>query len=82
MILPRFKRIGILYIPQNSIGWIIIIAGVIYTIYRFINIDSRSHSVSDTLRPFLMNVVIIFAVYTLIAFLTSSISKNKKNRPD
>jgi hypothetical protein len=79
MKLPWFKRIGILYIPQNLAGWIVILAGIIYSIYKFINIDSRSHSVSDTLRPFLINLLLIFAAYTLIAFLTGIISKNKNN---
>lgn len=82
MKLPWFKRIGILYIPQNLAGWIIMLAGIVYSIYRFKNIDSRSHSVSDTLRPFLMNLLIIFAAYTLIAFLINSLSRNKKVRPD
>ena len=81
MKLPWFKRIGILFIPQNFVVWIIMLIGIIYAIYRFIDIDSRSHSASDTLRPFFINLVIIFSAYTLLAFLTSSITKNKENRP-
>ena len=71
---PWFKRIGILYIPRNSAGWILLLAGIIYAVYRFIDIDSRSHSASDTLRPFLIDLLIIFIVYTLIAFFISYIS--------
>jgi hypothetical protein len=75
---PWFKRIGMFYIPRNLAGWFIMIAAIIFAVYRFIEIDSRSHSASDTLRPFIINLIIIFFAYTLIAFLTSSISKNKK----
>ena len=82
MKLPCFKRVGIFYLPQNLIGWLIIIAGIIYSVYKFIDIDSRSHSASDTLRPFIINLFIIFIVYTLIAFLLNSILKNKKNLPE
>ena len=82
MNLPWFKRVGIIYIPQNLIGWLIMLSGIIYAVYRFMDIDGRSHSVSDTLRPFLINLFIIFIVYNLIAFLISLVSKNEKNLPD
>ena len=78
---PYFKRIGIIYIPQKLIGWLIMLIGIIYAAYRFIEIDSRSHSVSDTLRPFLINLFLIFIVYNLIAFLVSLVSKKEKNLP-
>jgi hypothetical protein len=81
MNLPWFRRKGIFYIPGNFIGWIIMIAGIIYAIYKFIEIDSRSHSASDTLRPFFINLLIIGLVYTLIAYLTSFKPKDKKSQP-
>ncbi len=71
MNLPWFKRIGILFIPISIVGWIILMAGLAYAVYVFIDIDSRSHSVSDTLINFVYNLLIIGAVYSLIAFLTS-----------
>lgn len=76
MNLPWFKRIGIIFIPKNFIGWIIMLAGIAYAVYTFIDIDSRSHSVSDTLINFIFNLLIIGAVYTLIAFLTSRSQNN------
>jgi membrane protein DedA with SNARE-associated domain len=82
MKLPCFKQIGILYVPQNLIGWIIMSAGIVYAVFSFVDIDSRSHSASDTLRPFFINLLIIFAVYTLIAFIINSILKTKKDQPD
>ena len=64
------------YVPTNAIGWLILLAGVIYAVYVFIDIDGRSHSVSDTLINFVFNLLIIGAVYSLIAFLTSSSEKS------
>ena len=72
---PWFKRIGIFFIPTALVGWIILLVGIVFSIYMFINIDSRSHSASDTLINFVFNLLIIGAVYSLIAFLTSRTSQ-------
>ena len=80
MKLPWFTRIGIIYIPRRLLGWIILLAGMVYLVYKFVDIDSRSHSVSDTLRPFIIYLVIIGAVYTLIAFLTNSLSNDMRHQ--
>lgn len=74
---PWFKRIGIVFIPATFIGWIILFIGIAYAVYVFIDIDSRSHSVSDTLMNFVFNLLIIGVVYSLIAFLTSWESRHK-----
>jgi len=71
MHLPWFKRYGIFFIPKTFFGWVIFIAGFAYAVYVFIDIDSRSHSASDTLINFVYNLLIIGAVYSLIAFLAS-----------
>jgi hypothetical protein len=71
MKLPWFKRNGIIFSPSSVIGWIILLIGIVYSIYSFIQIDSRSHSVSDTLINFVFKLLIIFAIYSLIAYLTS-----------
>jgi membrane protein DedA with SNARE-associated domain len=76
MKLNWFKRNGIVFLPISIIGWIILLIGFIYSIYTFIDIDSRSHSVSDTLINFVFKLLIIIAVYSLIAYLTSRSSKN------
>ena len=34
----------------------ILIAAIVYAVYMFIDIDSRSHSVSDTLMNFFFNL--------------------------
>jgi hypothetical protein len=66
-----FRRIGFIFVPRSIIGWIILFAAFAYAVYSFIDIDSRSHSVSDTLINFVFKLLIIGAVYSLIAYLTS-----------
>lgn len=68
---PWFKQKGIFYMPVTPSGWIILIAGLAYAVYVFMDIDSRSHSASDTLMNFAFNLLIIGAVYSLIAFFAS-----------
>jgi hypothetical protein len=72
---PWFKRTGIFFIPSAIAGWIILAAGIAFAIYSFIDIDSRSHSVSDTLMNFVFMLLIIGAVYSLIAYATSRVGK-------
>jgi len=71
MKLPWFRREGIFFIPANIIGWIILLAGLACAVYEFIDVDSRSHSASDTLMNFVFRLFIIIAVYSLIGYLTS-----------
>ena len=71
MNLPWFKRIGIFFVPVSLIGWLILLCGIAYAVYVFIDIDSRSHSVSDTLINFVFNALIIVAVYSLVAYFAS-----------
>jgi hypothetical protein len=68
---PWFERYGLFYLPKKLIGWLILAGGIAFAVYSFIDIDSRSHSVSDTLINFVFMLILIGAVYTLIAFLTS-----------
>lgn len=75
MNLKLFYRKGIFYIPITVIGWLILVAALAYSVYLFIDIDSRSHSVSDTLINFVFNVLIVAIIYSLIAFFTSSREK-------
>jgi len=70
MNLHWFKRIGIFFVPVSLMGWIVLLVGIAYAVFSFIDIDSRSHSVSDTLMNFVFKLLIIGAVYSLIGFLT------------
>jgi membrane protein DedA with SNARE-associated domain len=71
MKLPWFRRIGIFFLPISVIGWLLLAGVCVYSVYVFIDIDSRSHSASDTLRNFVFNLLIIWAVYSLIGFVAS-----------
>jgi hypothetical protein len=68
---PWFKQSGILFIPVSIPGWLLLAAAVISGVFIFWSIDSNSHSASDTLRPFIIFLVIIFVAYSLIGFVTS-----------
>ena len=73
--LPWFKRIGIFFIPTGFIGWVIGIIGIAFLVFAFKDIDSRSHSVSDTMINFVFVMLIVWAVYSLVAYLTSRVKK-------
>jgi len=68
---PWFKRVGIFFLPTAIAGWLILLGAIAYAVYSFIEIDSHSHSVSDTLINFVFMLLIIGAVYSLIGFLSS-----------
>ncbi len=76
MNLPWFKRKGIFFIPVTIVGWLVLLAGIVCAVYVFWDIDSRSHSASDTLINFAFNLLLIGAIYTLIAFITTRTSKS------
>ena len=65
-----FIRKGILFLPVSLMGWVVLCLAAMYAAYPFIEIDSRSHSVSDTLMNWVFNCLIISVVYSLIGFLT------------
>jgi len=66
-----FSRKGIIFFPDSLIGWLIALAALGYCVYLFIDIDSRSHSVSDTLMNFVFNALLVFVAYSIVAFFTS-----------
>jgi len=65
-----FKRKGILFIPVSITGWLIFVVAASYAIYLFIDIDRRSHSVSDTLINWVFNCMLIGIVYSVIGAFT------------
>lgn len=66
-----FVRKGISFFPVSLIGWLLLLAALAYCVYLFIDIDGRSHSVSDTLINFVFNALLVAVVYSIIAFFTS-----------
>ena len=71
MKLPWFKQFGLLFLPTKPAGWVILASSFIFAIYKFIDIDSRSHSASDTLINFFFYVIIIGSVYSVVGYLAS-----------
>lgn len=67
---PWFRKYGLLCLPVTAMGWIVVLAFAAFTVFLFMDIDSRSHSASDTLRPFAVDLVLLFIVYSFIGFLT------------
>ena len=70
MKLNWFTRKGIIYWPVSVIGWVILVLTGAYAGYTFIDIDSRSHSGSDTLINFVFNLLLIGLVYTIVGYFT------------
>ena len=66
-----FNRRGYLFFPASIPGWVIFVGVAAYLVYAFIDIDRRSHSVSDTLINWTFNLLIAGLIYTAIAFITS-----------
>ncbi|MDB5232875.1 MAG: hypothetical protein JWN76_3680 [Chitinophagaceae bacterium] len=77
MKLPWFKMTGLFMKPISVAGWLIFIAAILYLAWTFYDIDSRSHSVSDTLINWVFNGLIIGVAYTIVAGLT--LLFNKRN---
>ena len=76
---PFFVRNGLLFRPVHIVGWLILLFAVGFEVYGFLDIDSRSHSVSDTVRNAVFLGVLIFIGYSLIAFLSLLLSgKNEQ----
>jgi hypothetical protein len=72
MKLNWFTRKGIIYRPASIVGWLILAIALAYAIYTFIIIDSRSHSVSDTMINFVFNLLLIGLIYTVIGYFTEA----------
>ncbi|MEO8088458.1 MAG: hypothetical protein ABI763_16680 [Bacteroidota bacterium] len=70
-----FKRNGFFFIPITFTGWLILGIAVATAVYFFIDIDSRSHSVSDSLMSWVFNCLIIAIVYSVIGFFTQESKK-------
>ena len=61
------KHVG--WTPSTWQGWIILALYVIFLIHSFLQVDSTSHSVSDTLINFFPRFLIFTALLTIITYL-------------
>ncbi len=66
-----FTRKGLFFVPSSPVGWAFIVIAIGYSVYAFIEIDSRSHSVSDTFVSWIFNVVLIFAALYGVAWMST-----------
>lgn len=67
-----FTRKGLIFKPSSPIGWAFIVIAIGYSVYAFIEIDSRSDSMSDTLVSWIFNVVLIFAALYGVAWMSTN----------
>lgn len=66
-----FRRYGLFFVPVRRGGWVLSLLAVGYTVYAFFDVDSRSHSASDTLINTAFRGLIAAVVYSAIAFFFS-----------
>lgn len=66
-----FKKMGWVYIPTSWQGAVIVLLMLAFWINVFLAIDSKSHSVSDTLYGIFPFVVPSFLLYLWVASNTS-----------
>jgi hypothetical protein len=44
-----FKPVGMVFVPSSVAGWVIAVLAIAFCAQVFVEIDSQSHSVTDTL---------------------------------
>jgi hypothetical protein len=66
-----FKKLGWLYLPIYWPGYIITLGFLTFCLHIFIFIDSKSHSVSDTLYGIFPFIIPAFLMYIWVANETS-----------
>ena len=44
-----FRELGLLYVPTSVFGWVLSVLTLAFCAHIFVFVDSRSHSVTDTL---------------------------------
>jgi len=71
MKLPWFNFRVIIFYPVSAAGWIVTLSAVGYGIYTYIDIDSRSLSLIDTLINFASRMGIVFLIFCVIVYLTT-----------
>lgn len=55
--------------PATWEGWVVLVLYIAALVYSFIQIDSQSHSVSDTLIGFFPQFFLFTAILTVITYL-------------
>ena len=65
----KANKKGIGWTPNGWQGWIVLVVYVIFLIHSFMQVDGRSHSVSDTLINYFPRFLIFTALLTIITYL-------------
>ncbi len=65
-----FIRKGVFYRPVSLAGWLLLAAVVAYLAWAFVDIDSRSHSASDTLINWFFNLLLAGVLYSAVGYCT------------
>jgi hypothetical protein len=71
MRVPWFTLRGIIFLPSSAAGWLVAFGAVAYCVYAFLEIDARSHSVSDTLINVVFRYLLVMLAYSVTAWATS-----------
>jgi hypothetical protein len=66
----RAKRYGWGWYPATWQGWLVIFGFISAVVLNFLRLDAQSHSVHDTMRPFLVETAAMSIVLILIGYLT------------
>ena len=60
-----FRPAGLLFVPASGIGWLLCVGALGFCVNTFLAIDRHSHSVSDTLLPFVITMAPVWVVALL-----------------
>jgi len=76
-----FREFGLLYLPVSIPGWLATLLALAFCIHIFIFVDSRSHSVTDTLYGIFPYVVPTLLGLYVLALRTSRTDGNAAATP-
>ncbi len=66
-----FKPVGWIYVPVKAAGWLLTLVIFAFCVHIFLFVDSRSHSVSDTLYGIFPYVVPALLLWDRVAAKTA-----------
>lgn len=64
----KAKRYGYGWVPCSYEGWLVLLMYILFLFTDALLLDKHSHSASDTVRPFLVHVVLATALLLFICY--------------
>ncbi|MFI5222353.1 MAG: hypothetical protein ACHQK8_08515 [Bacteroidia bacterium] len=64
-----FTKKRIFFLPSSVLAWVALGSSAAYLVYEFVEIDTDSHSASDTLINFAYHVILVWSLYSVFAML-------------